>query len=105
MGFLGFKNANLKQMSFQELNPWTPAPAVWNLAIDLSENGTYWKIHYKITCEFYPRFYPHKRVFLGFWIAKTHELPGGSAPRPLPGDGVTGGQCMTAPWTPPGALR
>ena len=25
VGFLGFKNANLKPMSFRELNPWTPS--------------------------------------------------------------------------------
>ena len=36
------------------------------------ENGTNWEF---ITKSYvYPRFYPHKRVFFGFWIAKTHEL-------------------------------
>ena len=28
---------------------------------------------------------PHKRVFLGFWIAKTHELPGAEPPDPYQG--------------------
>ena len=64
-------------MSFQELNSCTPgARGVESLTLKLWENDANWEFIKKITCEFYPWFYPHKQVFLGFWIAKAHELPG-----------------------------
>ena len=34
-----------------------------------------------------PPIYPHKRVFLGFEIAKTLELPGAEPPDPCKGMG------------------
>ena len=87
-------------MRFLELNPWTLS----NRDVESPTFNLLWKwyklrIHYKIKCEFYPRVYPHKRVFLGFWIAKTHELPGAPlpgtrCPDPCQGGGVSGGQCM-----------
>ena len=73
-------------MTFRELNPWTPGTrGVESLTLNLLWKWYKLRIHYKITCEFYARIYPHKRVFLGFWIAKTHELPGAPLPGPLPG--------------------
>ena len=65
--------------------PWTPRTrGVESLTLNLLWKWYKLRSHYKITCEFYPDFYPHTRVFLGFWIAKTH-------------DGVSGGQCMVGP--------
>ena len=74
----------LKPMSFRHLNPWIPSTrGVESLTLNLLWEWNKLRIH----CEYYPppRFYPHKRVFLGFWIAKIHEASGGSAPRPFPG--------------------
>ena len=54
----------LKPTSFWQLNPWIPGTMV----VEYPTLNLLWKwyklrIHYKITSEFYPRFYPHKQVF------------------------------------------
>ena len=78
-------------MSFRQLNPWIPSTrGVESLTLNLLWGWYKLRIH----CEFYPRFYPHKRVFLGLWIAKIHELLGAEPPDPSQVDGVSSGQCM-----------
>ena len=62
-GFLGLKM--LKPMSFRELNPWTPDTQGCGISdIDFLWIWYKLRIHYKIACEFYPQYYPHKRIFL-----------------------------------------
>ena len=80
---LGFWNAKTNKLSGAEpLDPWHQGCGTSD--IDLLWKWYKMRIHHKITCEFCLRFYPHKGVFLGFWIVKTHQLPG-LRPRPLPG--------------------
>ena len=56
----------LKPRASGSWTPGPPAPGLWSSDI---ESPMKLRIHYKITCE------THKRVFLGFWIAKPMSSP------------------------------